>query len=120
MRIQYHMAYQEPTFPVRDDEAYDAKLKELLSHQPQREYFDMEPYREAEEFACTTRFSKVATRCLGGDWEPLMEWAVEIAKADGIAAAVTLWFKVSKRVKKEWVFRRGAYGNPLGPKKPFS
>lgn len=116
----YAMAYQQPSFPVRDDEAYDSKLKELLAAHPQTDHFDMQPYRDAEEHACTTRFSKVATRCLGGDWNPLMEWSIEVAKAESISAAVSLWFKVSARVKKKRVFRRNAYGNPLGPKRPFS
>lgn len=114
------MAYQEPKFPVRDDDAYEKKLKELLANVHQSGHFDMQPYRDADEYACTTRFSKVCTRCLGGDWNALMEWAVETARDEGIAAAVSLWFKASQRVKKEWVWRRKAYGDPLGPKRPFS
>lgn len=113
------MSYQEPKLPVRDDEAYDAKLKELLSKYHQADKFNMDAYRDANEYACTTRFSKVATRCLGGDWRPLMEWALEVSRQDGPDAAVALWFKVTASVKKEWVFRKGSYGDPLGPERPF-
>jgi len=106
--------------PIRDDEAYNQKLAELQAVSPQREYFDMAPYREANEYACETRFSKVATACICGSWEPLMSWCVEVAKSDGITAAVSLWFRVTKRVKSEWAYRIGHYGDPRGPKAPFA
>jgi hypothetical protein len=106
--------------PIRDDDAYEQKLKELMASYPQITNFDMAPYRLANEYACTTRFSKVATSCICGDWKPLMEWAIETSKESGIDAAVELWFKVTARVKKEWVFRKQHYGNPHGPKSPFS
>ena len=108
-----------PILPIRDDEAYEKKLSELKAIYPQVEHFDMQPYREANEYACTTRFSEVATQCLIGNWKPLMAWCMDVAREEGIEAAVTLWFKVTKRVKKEWVFRKGHYGDPRGPKAPF-
>lgn len=109
-----------PILPIRDDEAYSRKLDELTAIYPQVDHFDMAPYREANEYACATRFSIVATQVLIGNWEPLMVWCVELARTDGIGAAVTLWFKVTKRVKQEWVFRKVHYGDPRGPRAPFA
>src|SRR5690606_997541 len=64
------------------------------------EQFDMAPYAGANAHACTTRFSIVATRCLGGDWSPLMERAVQTAKLEGIPAAVNLLFNVTRRLRR--------------------
>src|SRR5688572_19835294 len=95
-----HPARQQPTYPVRDDEAYRERLAIIQESWPADADF-IEPHRIANEDAGRTRYSMTATAALHGNWVPLMEWIVEVTMKHGAHIAVDVWFELQRKVEQE-------------------
>lgn len=96
---------QQPTYPVRDNEAYEERLSIVLESWPQSAGFDMQPYTISNECANRTRYSKVATAAINDDDVPLVEWLVELAERHGAGVAVEVWQDLHTQVMNERRYR---------------
>jgi hypothetical protein len=96
---------KQPTYPIRDDEAFLERLAIVQESWPADRDF-MEPHRIANEAASRTRYSVCATAALNDrNWCPLMEWMVEVTMKHGAEMAVEIWFEIQRKVEQEAVIR---------------
>lgn len=92
---------RQPTYPIRDDEAFIERLAIIQESWPADRDF-MEPHRIANEDASRTRYSVCATAALNeNNWVPLMEWMVEVTMKHGADVAVSIWFEIQRKVEME-------------------